>query len=172
MSTVLIVIDMQNDFIEGSLGTPEAVAITPRVFHKVEEYRMRGDRIIFTRDTHFLDYPNTLEGKHLPIPHCIAATKGWKITPGLFHEHTDDVIQKHSFGYSRWGEFDFSNIDEIELVGLCTDICVVSNALILKATYPETEIYVDASCCAGTTPDNHKAALQVMKSCQINVIGE
>ena len=172
MSKILIVIDMQNDFIEGSLGTPEAVAITPKVHKKVSDYRAQGHKIIFTRDTHFVNYSSTLEGKHLPIPHCIAATKGWKITPGLFNEETDDIIQKHSFGYSRWGEFNFTDEDEIELIGLCTDICVVSNALILKALYPETEIYVDASCCAGTTPENHKAALQVMKSCQINVIGE
>ena len=172
MSKILIVIDMQNDFIDGALGTPEAVAITPAVHKKVNDYRAKGNRIIFTRDTHFVNYDKTLEGKHLPVPHCIAATKGWKITPGLFNEETDDVIQKHSFGYNRWSDFDFTDEDEIELVGLCTDICVVSNALILKATYPETEIYVDASCCAGTTPENHTAALQVMKSCQINVIGE
>ena len=174
MSKIIIVIDMQNDFITGVLGTPEAVAITPKVHKKVEEYRANLDTVIFTRDTHFVNYPNTLEGKHLPVPHCIAATKGWKITPGLFDEDYDLIVQKPSFGYSGWDEgyYGLDEAESIELVGLCTDICVVSNALILKALYPETEIYVDASCCAGTTPENHKAALQVMTSCQINVIGE
>ena len=172
MSKILIVIDMQNDFIDGVLGSKEAIAIVPNVQKKIEEYRSRGDKIIFTRDTHFIDYLHTLEGKHLPYPHCLAATHGWKIRDGLFNEETDDVIQKYSFGYNRWNEYFFSDQDEIELIGLCTDICVVSNALILRADYPDTEITVDASCCAGTTPENHKAALQVMKSCQINVIGE
>ena len=172
MSKILIVIDMQNDFIDGVLGSREAIAIVPNVFKKVEEYRSRGDRIIFTRDTHFVNYLKTLEGKNLPYPHCIAATNGWKIRDGLFDEETDYVIQKFSFGYHRWDGFNLGDEDNIELIGLCTDCCVVSNALILRAVYPETEITVDASCCAGTTPELHKAALQVMKSCQINVIGE
>lgn len=171
MSKILIVIDMQNDFIDGVLGSKEAIAIVPNVQKKIEEYRSRGDKIIFTRDTHFIDYLNTLEGKYLPYPHCIVPTHGWKIRDGLFNEETDDVIQKYSFGYNRWNEYFFSDQDEIELIGLCTDICVVSNALILRAE-TDIEITVDASCCAGTTPENHKAALQVMKSCQINVIGE
>lgn len=172
MSKILIVIDMQNDFIDGVLGSREAIAIVPNVQKKIEEYRSRGDHIIFTRDTHFVNYFKTLEGKHLPYPHCIAATHGWKIRDGLFNEETDYVIQKHSFGYHRWDGFNLADEDEIELIGLCTDICVVSNALILRAVYPNTEMTVDASCCAGTTPELHKAALQVMKSCQINVIGE
>lgn len=168
----LIVIDMQNDFIDGVLGSAEAIAIVPNVQKKIEEYRSRGDDIIFTRDTHFVDYSTTLEGKYLPYPHCIVPTHGWKIRDGLCNEATDRVFNKYSFGYNHWNERFFSDEDEIELIGLCTDICVVSNALILRATYPDTEITVDASCCAGTTPENHKAALQVMKSCQINIKGE
>lgn len=164
----LIVIDMQNDFITGSLGTKEAVMIVPNVKKKIEEYRSRGDRIIFTRDTHFKNYLETSEGKHLPVKHCIRDTNGWHIADGLATDGCD-CIDKITFGYSRWYSYDF---EEVELVGLCTDICVVSNALILKAFFPEANITVDASCCAGVTPESHKAALQTMKMCQINVIGE
>jgi nicotinamidase-related amidase len=170
----LIVIDMQNDFITGPLGTPEAQAIVPKVKEKIEEYREHGDRIIFTRDTHFKNYMDTLEGKHLPVEHCIAGDHGWQIVDD-FTSYEDERADKYSFGYTEWGSAMWHIIDpcdSIELVGVCTDICVVSNALILKAEYPYIEIYVDASCCAGTTPENHKAALQVMKCCQINVVGE
>ena len=169
----LIVIDMQNDFITGPLGTPEAQAIVPKVKAKIEEYRANGDRIIFTRDTHFKDYLGTVEGKHLPVEHCIAASHGWQIVDGLT-SYEDERVDKFSFGYGNWSKFyhDIDCCDSIEVLGVCTDICVVSNALILKAEYPYIEITVDASCCAGTTPENHKAALQVMKSCQINVVGE
>lgn len=169
----LIVVDMQNDFITGPLGTPEARAIVPKVKEKIEEYRKRGDQIIFTRDSHYESYLLTLEGKHLPIKHCIIDTDGWEIIPGLMRS-CDYCVRKHGFGYDEWDntiyELDFA--DSIELIGVCTDICVVSNALILKSYYRHTEITIDASCCAGTTPENHKAALQVMKSCQINVINE
>lgn len=169
----LIVIDMQNDFITGPLGTPEAQAIVPRVKAKIEECRKRGDQIIFTRDTHYDSYLLTLEGKHLPVKHCILDTEGWQIVPGLWRSD-DHAVRKYGFGYDEWDdaihELDFA--DSIELIGVCTDICVVSNALILKSYYRHIEITVDASCCAGTTPENHKAALQVMKCCQINVIGE
>jgi nicotinamidase-related amidase len=175
----LIVVDMQNDFITGPLGTPEAQAIVPKVKAKIEEYRKRGEKIIFTRDTHFGDYLETLEGKYLPVKHCIVGTHGWQIPSDLI-SYEDERVNKCTFGYDQWHLNQFRNdhndiTDEIELVGLCTDICVVSNALILKAVLPQIcniEITVDASCCAGTTPENHKAALQVMKSCQINVIGE
>ena len=169
----LIVIDMQNDFIDGSLGTKEAVSIVPNVKAKIEEYLKNGDEVIFTRDTHHDDYMDTNEGKHLPVVHCIEESEGWEIR----HELIDTVkksgsgnvtiINKPSFGYTGWGDFDF---EEIELVGLCTDICVVSNALILKALFPEIRICVDASCCAGVTPQSHKAALETMKMCQIEVI--
>ena len=169
----LIVIDMQNDFIDGALGTTEAQAIVPKVKKKIEEYWERCDQVIFTRDTHYDNYLRSLEGKHLPIEHCIVNTDGWKITTEL-QPYVSKVATKHTFGCNHWdiGYYDLKNTESIELVGLCTDICVVSNALILKANFPETEITVDASCCAGTTPENHKAALQVMKCCQINVVGE
>lgn len=165
---LLIVIDMQDDFISGSLGTPEAVDILPNVKKKIQEYRENGDKIIFTRDTHFKNYPNTLEGKHLPVEHCIVGTPGWQIPSELF-SYEDKRIDKYSFGYDKWHIYDFSDVSSIEIIGLCTDICVISNALILKAYNPTIELFVDASCCAGTTPENHKAALRVMKMCQINV---
>lgn len=168
MKKVLIVVDMQNDFIDGSLGTPEAQAIVPNVQKKIEEYKSRGDEIIFTRDTHQSDYLNTNEGKHLPIKHCIEGTYGWQIADGLEVENCG-YVNKSTFGWRYWSDHIFK---EIELVGLCTDICVVSNALILKAIFPEADITVDASCCAGVTPESHKAALTTMKMCQINVTGE
>lgn len=165
----LIVIDMQNDFIDGALGTKEAVAIVPRVKQKIEEYQKRGDRIIFTRDTHEFGYLETHEGKNLPIPHCIKGTNGWEIVDGLYNPGYL-YVNKYTFGWPHW--YTMLSDPEIEIVGLCTDICVISNALILRSLYPESDITVDASCCAGTTPENHRAALSVMKSCQINVINE
>lgn len=169
----LIVVDMQNDFITGPLGTPEAREIVPKVKAKIEGYQCRGDQVIFTRDTHYDNYLRTSEGKHLPIEHCIVRTEGWEVIPEL-RSYVSKAATKHTFGCNHWdiGYFNLKHSDSIELVGVCTDICVVSNTLILKAEYPETPITVDASCCAGTTPENHKAALQIMKSCQINVIGE
>ena len=165
----LIVVDMQNDFIDGALGTHEAQVIVPNVKKKIEEYKSRGDHIVFTMDTHQSNYLETNEGKHLPVEHCIEETEGWKIADELDYPGYP-VVLKPTFGNLHWKTwFDF---EEIELVGLCTDICVVSNALILKAMFPEIEITVDASCCAGVTPETHKAALQTMKMCQINVIGE
>ena len=169
MSRTLIVVDMQNDFIDGSLGTREAQSIVPNVANKIKEYQNRGDKIIFTRDTHETNYLSTPEGKKLPVEHCIYGTHGWKIADGLEVENCW-YIDKPTFGWTHWT--DLSLGDEIELIGLCTDICVVSNALILKATFPYAEITVDASCCAGVTPETHKAALETMKMCQINVIGE
>lgn len=168
MKKTLIVVDMQNDFIDGSLGTKEAQAIVDNVKKKIKEYQARGDEIIFTRDTHQEDYLDTPEGKKLPVKHCIYGTEGWKIAEGL--EVPEGIyIDKPTFGWVHWNERSF---EEIELVGLCTDICVVSNALILKAMFPEVEITVDASCCAGVTPKTHEAALETMKMCQIQVIGE
>lgn len=164
----LIVVDMQNDFISVSLGTKEAQAIVPNVKKKIEEYKARGDEIIFTRDTHQNNYLNTNEGKHLPVEHCIEGTYGWQIADDLEVENCL-YIDKPTFGWDHWKRHSF---EEIELVGLCTDICVVSNALILKAQFPEINITVDASCCAGVTPESHRAALTTMKMCQINVIGE
>ena len=164
----LIVIDMQNDFVNGALGTKEAQDIIPNVKKKIEEYVSNGDEIIFTRDTHGANYLETPEGKKLPVEHCIIGTHGWQIVDELEVPNCQ-CINKPTFGWTNWNGRLF---DEIEIVGLCTDICVVSNALILKATYPEVEITVDASCCAGVTPESHNAALLTMKMCQINVIGD
>lgn len=166
MKKTLIVIDMQNDFIDMALGTKEAVAIVPAVKEKIEEYKKRGDEIIFTRDTHFENYLETPEGKKLPVPHCIKGTKGWDIAEGLYVEGAK-IIDKPTFGYNGWGE---EELEEVELIGLCTDICVVSNALIIKATFPEAKVSVDSRCCAGVSPESHQAALVTMKMCQIDVI--
>ena len=168
---VLIVVDMQNDFITGPLGTPEAVAIVPKVRAKIEQYPRRGDKIIFTRDTHWDDHLNTREGRHLPVKHCIYGSPGWMIVDGLTDINDCYILNKEDFGCSRWYNY-IDEYDHIELVGVCTDICVIANALTMRGQIDEIEITVDASCCAGTTPENHKAALQVMKSCQINVINE
>lgn len=167
----LIVVDMQNDFIDEALGTPEAQAIVHNVKKKIEEYDAREDAIIFTRDTHFENYLETNEGKNLPVKHCIMGTHGWQIADGL-EVPCCRYINKPTFGWLGWKSLAFEDEDEIEIVGLCTDICVVSNALILKAMFPEVKITVDASCCAGVTPESHKTALLTMKMCQINVIGE
>ena len=166
----LIVIDMQNDFVTGSLGTKEAQAIVPNVKRKIQEYVDRGDQIIFTRDTHDTDYLETQEGKMLPVEHCIYPSKGWDIVDGIDIPHYPH-INKRSFGWKLWNGFGF-DFEEVELIGVCSDICVISNALILKAQFPEVKITVDASCCAGVTPELHEAALKVMRSCQINVIGD
>ena len=167
----LIVVDMQNDFIDEALGTPEARAIVHNVNKKIEEYDAREDAIIFTRDTHFENYLETSEGKNLPVKHCIIGTHGWEIADGLETPY-GRYINKPTFGWLGWKSLAFEDEDEIEIVGLCTDICVVSNALILKAMFPDVKITVDASCCAGVTQESHKAALLTMKMCQINVIGE
>ncbi len=166
MKRTLIVIDMQNDFIDMALGTKEAVAIVPRVKQKIREYLDRGDEIIYTRDTHDAQYLNTPEGKKLPVPHCIRGTKGWEIADGIYVDGCR-VIDKPNFGWPHWQNEQF---EQVELVGLCTDICVVSNALILKATFPNITISVDATCCAGVTPESHEAALLTMQMCQIDVV--
>ena len=168
MRRTLVVVDMQKDFIDGALGTKEAVAIVENVKKKIEAYKANGDEIIFTRDTHQENYLETNEGKHLPVAHCIEGTDGWKIGEGL---EVDGAlyIDKPTFGYMNWKEYD---LEEVEIIGLCTDICVVSNALIIKATFPEIKVTVDAGCCAGVTPESHKAALLTMKMCQVEVIGE
>lgn len=165
MKRTLIVVDMQKDFIDGTLGTKEALAIVENVKHKIEEYKTRGDEIIFTRDTHQSDYLKTNEGKHLPVEHCIEGTEGWQIWEGL--EVPGAIyINKPTFGYLNWADY---HLEEVELVGLCTDICVVSNALLMKAIYPEMKVSVDAKCCAGVTPESHQAALLTMKMCQVEV---
>lgn len=166
MRRTLIVVDMQNDFIDGSLGTKEALSIVEPVRQKISSCRKRGDKIIFTRDTHGEDYLDTSEGKKLPVVHCVKDTHGWQIADGLVRPG-DEIIDKPTFGWTGWGGRSFGRI---ELVGLCTDICVVSNALILKAYYPDLNISVDSSCCAGAAPATHMAALETMKMCQIDVI--
>lgn len=167
----LIVIDMQNDFISGSLGTKEAQAIVPNVKKKIEEYVVREDEIIFTRDTHGKNYLKTNEGKNLPVEHCIVGTYGWEIAEGLgSQDYSCTYIDKNTFGWNYWNELNFEDGDEIEIVGLAADICVISNALILRSLFPECKIIVDSKCTAGTTNENYQSALNVMRSCQIEVI--
>ena len=165
----LIVVDMQNDFITGSLGSKLAEAIVPNVVEKVKNYE---GTVIFTRDTHFSDFMDTQEGKNLPVKHCIKDTTGWEICNEL-KPYANKVIDKITFGsvdlpdvIKAYGE----QIEEIELCGLCTDICVISNAMILKATFPEVKIVVDSNCCAGVTEESHQTALNAMKAVQIDVI--
>lgn len=171
---VLIVIDVQNDFVTGALGTPEAIKIIPNVKKKIKEYTDAGYRVIFTRDTHDVDYLITNEGKHLPVEHCIFGTEGWDIVDGVDIPEYENVeyINKTTFGFTKWFNNKFKDDDEIEIVGLCTDICVVSNALIIKSLFPNLDIKVDASCCAGVTPQTHKSALETMRMCQIEIVGE
>ncbi|MBR6408242.1 MAG: cysteine hydrolase [Clostridia bacterium] len=174
MKRFLIVVDMQKDFVDGSLGTKEAVSIVPAVAKKISEF---DGNIFVTYDTHFDNYMNTQEGRRLPVRHCIKGTEGWQLdkrVAAALKGKKFTPVEKITFGSADLpeligkaaGKEDFS----IELVGLCTDICVVSNALILKAGFPEAAISVDASCCAGVTPDKHKAALETMASCQIDIL--
>ncbi len=165
----LIVVDMQKDFIDGALGTPEAAAIVPAVAAKIRRYRQEGHQILFTRDTHGEDYLQTQEGRHLPVIHCVEGSAGWQISPELELLPGDRIINKPAFGHV-WSAEDIAG-ESVELVGLCTDICVISNALGLKAVLPEMPIAVDAACCAGVTPLSHSNALEAMKMCQIQVIG-
>ena len=174
MKRLLVVVDMQKDFVDGALGSAEAVAIVDNVVRKIQ--RFNGD-VIVTYDTHGEDYLRTQEGENLPVPHCIKGTEGWKLdrkVQAALEGRVYKSIEKPTFGSLELPEYIRANYDpaelEIELVGLCTDICVVSNALLLKANFLETPISVDASCCAGVTPDTHNAALTTMKMCQINVI--
>ena len=166
MKKTLIVVDMQNDFIHMALGTPEAVAIVPKVKAKIQEYVQNGDEIIFTRDTHFTDYLQTAEGKKLPVEHCIRGTKGWELADGLYVEGCK-IIDKPNFGWPHWKD---EALEEVELIGLCTDICVVSNALIIKAAFPDAAVTVDSTCCAGVTPATHEAALKTMAMCQVDIV--
>lgn len=166
MKKTLIVVDMQNDFIDMALGTDEAVKIVPKVKAKIAEYVANNDEIIFTRDTHFENYLETPEGKKLPVPHCIKGTKGWEIADGLYVEGCK-IIDKPNFGWPNWKD---ESLEDVELIGLCTDICVVSNALIIKATFPDAVVKVDKNCCAGVTPQSHDAAIITMQMCQIDII--
>ena len=169
MRKILIVVDMQVDFINGALGSDLAVAIVPNVVEKVKRF---DGKVIFTRDTHFEDYMNTQEGKNLPVPHCIKDTDGWQICDEL-KPYADVIIDKLTFGSIELPDFikSFNEpIEKIELCGLCTDICVISNAVVLKAAFPEVPIAVDSSCCAGVTVESHNNALNAMKVLQIEII--
>lgn len=165
---VLVVIDMQRDFIDGALGTKEAVAIVNQVKRKIEERKAQGYEIIYTKDTHGTDYLQTQEGRMLPVEHCIKGTPGWEIPQDIYLPGCK-VIEKPSFGSQELPRLlaEASPIEEIELIGLCTDICVLSNAMILKAAFSETPIYVDPACCAGVTPESHDNAIEAMKVCQV-----
>ena len=173
MRKILIVIDMQNDFIDAALGTKEAVAIVGAVKEKIRSYPVED--VIATMDTHGENYMQTQEGKYLPVPHCIKGTEGWQIRPDIAELLGGAmIIEKPTFGSTELAEvlkkLSERETIELELIGLCTDICVVSNALLLKAAMPEVKISVDASCCAGVTPEKHLAALETMRSCQIQII--
>ena len=170
MKKILIVVDMQNDFITGSLGSPEAQAIVERVAEKISAFD--GD-VAATKDTHDLSYPKTQEGRLLPVAHCAVGTEGWEFPPAVSKALANKAYMpfwKDRFASVALGKHvEAGEYEEVHLCGICTDICVVSNALLLKASLPETPIYVAASCCAGTTPEMHKKALDVMRSCQIIV---
>lgn len=172
MKKLLILVDMQNDFIDGALGTKEAEQIVEAVKEKIRSYP--AENVIATMDTHETDYMDTQEGKYLPVPHCIRGTAGWEIRPDIAALLTAaKIYEKPTFGSTRMAndlkEQSEKEELELEVVGLCTDICVISNALLLKAFMPEVKISVDASCCAGVTPEKHLAALETMRSCQIQV---
>lgn len=171
----LIVVDMQNDFVDGALGTPEAAAIDPAVEQAVRAF---DGEVVFTYDTHGADYLATQEGSKLPVPHCIKGTPGWELTPGLDElrrERDARTFEKPTFGsveLARWlvERHAADPISSIELIGVCTDICVVSNALLIKAALPEVPLRVSAGLCAGATPEAHEAALTTLRSCQVEVV--
>ena len=170
MRKAIVVIDMQNDFVDGALGTQEAQAMLPRMVEKLAAARAEGTALVFTMDTHGADYLQTQEGKKLPIEHCIRGTAGWQIADALqpFVREAAAILEKPTFGATALPAV-LADYDEIELVGLCTDICVISNALLAKAFYPEKRITVDAACCAGVTPESHANALAAMRMCQVEV---
>lgn len=174
MQDILIVVDMQNDFIDGALGTKEAAAIVPNVLKKIESFK---GKIIFTRDTHQENYMDTQEGAKLPVHHCIEGSFGWQIREGLCGHGECAVLDKPTFGSRKLGELlekthSEEPISSVTLIGLCTDICVISNALLIKAFLPEVPVSVDAACCAGVTPQSHLNALEAMKMCQISIENE
>ena len=172
MKKLLVVIDMQNDFVTGSLGSKDAVAILPNVMERIRLARENGVQVVFTRDTHFENYLSTQEGKNLPVPHCIKDTQGWQIRAELDELRKTEAIDKLTFGSKELVDLlkDEKNVESITFVGICTDICVISNAMVVKAYYPEIPLLVDAKGCAGVTPESHKNALEAMKMCQIDVI--
>ena len=175
---ILVVVDMQNDFIDGALGTREAQVIVPEVIKKIQAFE---GRVIFTRDTHEENYMDTQEGKNLPVVHCVRGTKGWELHPQIDALRKEEPVDKPTFGSTALGsllleqdnelkEKGEKGIEEITLIGLCTDICVISNAMLIKAFLPEVPVVVDAKCCAGVTPESHENALEAMKMCQIQIV--
>lgn len=169
---LLVVVDMQNDFIDGSLGTAEAVAILPNVIEKIKNF---DGRVLATRDTHPVNYLSTREGRNLPVEHCIEGTQGWELQREIAELLKEKPIDKPTFGSTELGkrvcELNAQEpIENITLIGLCTDICVISNAMVLQAYLPEVPIIVDAACCAGVTPESHERALEAMKMCQVQII--
>ncbi len=175
---LLIVVDMQKDFVDGALGTAEAVAIVPAVAEKIRAYRAAGNTVIATRDTHGEDYLSTQEGKNLPVVHCVRGTEGWQINAAVAEALGSDavIVDKPTFGSTELlgilggyaAQYGEENV-HIELIGLCTDICVVSNALLIKAHFHEMPLSLDPKCCAGVTPEKHAAAIETMRSCQIEI---
>lgn len=173
---VLVVVDMQNDFIDGALGTKEAAAIVPKVAEKIRGF---DGEVLYTRDTHEENYLDTQEGKNLPVVHCVKGTRGWELHPEIEALRKEEPIDKPAFGSTKLGTMLRGMFEEgrlramdgkmesVTFVGLCTDICVISNAMIAKAFVPEIPVIVDASCCAGVTPESHRKALEAMRMCQI-----
>ncbi|OON99076.1 MAG: amidase [Epulopiscium sp. Nele67-Bin004] len=183
MKKILVVVDMQNDFIDGVLGTKQAQNIVPNVIQKIKKYMQDGETIYFTKDTHTTDYLNTQEGKRLPVEHCIRNTAGWELNPEiqkLADEIQKDSLQpiifeKPSFGSEVLPTTIKNSVQEnekvaIEVIGLCTDICVISNVVLIKAFLPEATVQVDALCCAGVTPESHENAINAMKMIQVDII--
>ena len=172
---ILLAIDLQNDFISGALGTPEALAIIPEAAKRIREF---PGKVIFTRDTHNEDYLQTQEGRLLPVPHCIRGTEGWALYPAIGSvQNGAPVIDKPTFGSVALGELlvrmnAAEPIESITLIGLCTDICVIANALLCRAFLPEVPVIVDASCCAGVTPESHRRALEAMRACQTTILND
>ncbi len=168
---ILVVVDMQNDFIDGALGSPEAVAIVPYVKSVIESF---DGKVYFTRDTHAENYMDTQEGKNLPVPHCIKGTHGWQIRAELDSLRKTEAIDKVTFGSSALVDViaKEKDVESITFIGLCTDICVISNVMLTKAYFPEIPLIVDAKACAGVTPQSHKTALDAMKMCQVKIINE
>ena len=167
---LLVVVDMQNDFIDGALGTPEAAAVLGKVRARIERARREGETVVFTRDTHTANYLKTNEGKRLPVPHCIEGSFGHALADGLAEEG-ERIFDKPTFASLALGDFAAAeNFASVELIGVCTDICVLSNALLLKALCPEADVTVRADCCAGVTPERHETALDAMRACQIDIL--
>lgn len=167
---VLVVVDMQNDFISGSLGTDEALKIVDNVITKIKAAEANNNIILYTKDTHYEDYFSTLEGIKLPVAHCIKNTIGWEIPKEILREH-QMVFEKETFGSIKLIEYlKTIQFDEIELIGICTDICVISNAMLIKANFPNKKIIVDSTCCSGVSIKSHQEALNVMKMCHIDII--